>query len=419
MANKPRVQAEDGQGQPRVKVVRGSQLRGEQIRFVDKHARFPLGCLSLVAGRPKQGKSMFEAWLAAELTKSGVNVFISNVEDHRTATQWPRLAAMGAVRNRLFFWPGRPRFPRDTDDLEEIVRWHKIGCVILDPIRKHVIGKNVADALEPLAAMAEETKCAVVMIHHINKRASRSADAMEAFGGSLQDYVGTARALYAFGPVGGTTEFETRVLAPAGSNVKIDDTALEFYLDGDVEVELEDGSVAEPGRLVFVSDKASFNAGHVVSYSGGLGYRDGTDNPDKKQAATEFLILLLMHGPVAAQKVFDKAAELGVSKMTMRRAAEELDVVKKRHGFGPGSWLSWKLPDDHPALKAIPAGAVPILPTVDDVDDDDWDDEHIWQGLEEIANLGSEDEPSDDEDEIDKALRKLLRSWTAGGDDDS
>jgi len=90
-------------------------------------------------------------------------------------------------------------------------------------------------------------------------------------------------------------------------------------------------------------------------------------DPDKKAVASEFLTLLLMKGPVPAKAIFDRAAEAGVSQKTVRRAADSLDVVKKRKGFGPGSYLEWSLPAGHPALRTVgPAAKPPPAPGGDD-----------------------------------------------------
>jgi uncharacterized protein YijF (DUF1287 family) len=47
---------------------------------------------------------------------------------------------------------------------------------------------------------------------------------------------------------------------------------------------------------------------------------------------------------------------MGVSARTLRRAADDLQVVKHRVGFGPGSYVTWRLPDDHPALRLMASG---------------------------------------------------------------
>jgi hypothetical protein len=54
--------------------------------------RVPFGMLTLLAGKPKAGKSLCTAWLAAEATRQGHRVIFSNQEDHISQTLVPRLA---------------------------------------------------------------------------------------------------------------------------------------------------------------------------------------------------------------------------------------------------------------------------------------------------------------------------------------
>jgi len=91
---------------------------------------------------------------------------------------------------------------------------------------------------------------------------------------------------------------------------------------------------------------------------------------------------------VPAKKVFDKGVEVGVSKMTLRRAAEDLGVVKKRIGFGPGSYLTWELPAGHPALAAM-GGLLP--PSGGDGDDEQMDVDSVIAQI-----LGEQKEDSDE-----------------------
>lgn len=355
---------------PKRQLITAADVKPESVTYLPVKGmedRIPIGKITMIGGRPKQGKSLATAAIAAAVTQTGGAVIMSNPEDAKADTQVPRLMAAGADTRLVHFWPGKLRLPSDIEDLEALVHFHGVKLIVIDPIRKHCETSDPSLSLEPLAAMCERTGCAAIIVHHLNKKASSTEHPMDAFGGALSDYVGTARAVYAFGPVGGTAEPETRIMAPVAMNVGNTDTSVEFYLDGDVEVDLPTGDVMTPGRVVFVSNKSKTDALAVVMYAGGFGYKN--ENPEKKQVAAEFLALLLGSGPMAAKDVFDKAAEAGVSKMTMRRAADDLGVVRKRIGFGPGSYLTWELPAGHPALKVmaslLPQSAQPASTDVD------------------------------------------------------
>ncbi len=158
------------------RLVRASDVKAEAVEYLDSAAagRFPRGLLTLIAGRPKQGKSLLSNWLAGEVTRAGGSVIVSNPEDMLATMKLPRMQAADADCGRVHFWPGKIRLPDDVEELETLVMFHGVDLVVIDPIRKHV-GHNVSQALEPLAAMAERTGVAVVLIHHLTKSASNRA----------------------------------------------------------------------------------------------------------------------------------------------------------------------------------------------------------------------------------------------------
>ena len=337
---------------PTRELIRAADVKPEKLQFLLDDVigdRVPLGAITLFGGRPGQGKSLLTNWLAAEITNRGDAVIMSNPEDQLAAVKVPRLLAAKADTRLVHFWPGKMKLPQDVEMLEELVLFHGVKLVTIDPIAKHVGGSDPNSALEPLAAMAERTGVAVVGVHHLNKRLPKDAHPQEAFGGASGGWLGTVRFAHVLGPTG-AGEPESRFMGVAkANNAEDQQPSIEFYLDT-VEVDLPDGTVDETARLVYVNDTAPVSASEIVQWRGN-GFRE--ENPEKKAVASEFLALLLMNGPVPAKDVFTKAAEHGVSKMTVRRAAEELGVVKKRVGFGPGSYLVWELPADHPLLRQI------------------------------------------------------------------
>ena len=118
--------------------------------------------------------------------------------------------------------------------------FHGVKLVTIDPIAKHVGGKDPNTALEPLVAMAERTGVAVVGVHHLNKRLPKDAHPQEAFGGASGGWLGTVRFAHVLGPAG-AGEPESRFLAVAkANNARRPAPAIEFYMD-DVEVDLPDG----------------------------------------------------------------------------------------------------------------------------------------------------------------------------------
>jgi len=276
-------------------------------------------------------------------------VIMSNPEDAMATVKMPRLLAAGADTRLVHFWPGKMSLPGAVDALEELVQFHNVELVTIDPIAKHIRSSDPNTALEPLVAMAERTGVAIVGVHHLNKRMPKDATPAEFFGGASGGWLGTARFAHVLGPADGG-EAESRFLGVAKSNHAPDDAkSIEFYIDS-AEVDLPDGKVVETGRLIFVKSDSKVTSEAIVHFRG-KGYKDAS--PEKKAVAVEALTMWLKDGPMPAKTVFEKAAEHGVSQATMRRAGEQIEVVKQRVGFGPGSYLTWELPDAHPLKKSI------------------------------------------------------------------
>ena len=337
---------------PALQLIRADTVQPEEMEFLWMD-RIPKGTLTLIGGRPGMGKSLFSTYLAAEVTKAGGAVIMSNPEDALAWVKMPRLIAAGADPRLVHFWPGKMNLPGAVEELEQFVNFHGVKLVTIDPIAKHIRSSDPNTALEPLVQMCERTGVAAVGVHHLNKRIPKDAHPQEAFGGAAGGWLGTARYAHVLGPVGSGEE-DGRYMAMVKSNHGAMDTpAIEFYID-EAEVDLNDGQVIETGRLVFVNASAKVSGEDVVQYKGGVGFKHQAGG-EKLAVAVEFLTLLLMRGPVKAKDVFEKGVEVGVSKMTLRRAAEELSIVKTRVGYGPGSHIEWRLPDGHPALAMVPS----------------------------------------------------------------
>lgn len=112
----------------------------------------------------------------------------------------------------------------------------------------------------------------------------------------------------------------------------------------------------------------AISAKDVIAYSG-KGKANG--NLSTRAVAAEFLTTLLMWGARKAEEVFQEGRDCGLSKMTLKRASIALDVVKRRVGFGKGSWMEWTLPEGHPAL-AVAASAKGV-PDEDEGDELEFD----------------------------------------------
>lgn len=329
--------------------------------------RYPKGMLSLVAGRPGQGKSLHAAGLAAEVSQTG-NVIFSNREDPIAQVVRPRLEAAGAKLNRIHFFS--PTLPEDIPALERVVRDTKAKLVLLDPAASHLTpsmfnDQDVRKAMAPLADMAERTGVAVVMITHTVKYVSARSHPLTAIGGSGGGMTGAARAIFLFGVDPADTS--QRALVPVKFNIGPKPLAITFELD---EVEFYDDRdrlEAVAGRLVMVSDSENINPLSVLTDPDSA--RISGPGAEKREAASEWITTYLSLGPRPVNDVREDAIQAGISWATLRRSAEDCEIEKYKEKTANGQWF-WRLPDGHPALIDDDE---PVVGTIEELLADDTD----------------------------------------------
>jgi hypothetical protein len=135
--------------------------------------RIPLRKLTILAGDPKQGKSLLTCLLAAEVAKAGHRVLMANVDDDPGDVK-RRLVALDADFKRIFPMPhfilprGLPELRRAIVETEAklvtIDPWDSF-CDVANPNRRQEIYR----ALRPLQDLAAENDCAVVVVCHANR----------------------------------------------------------------------------------------------------------------------------------------------------------------------------------------------------------------------------------------------------------
>lgn len=308
---------------------------------------FPKGMLSLVAGRPGQGKSLLAAMIAAEVSKKG-DVIFSNREDPIAQVVRPRLEAAGAKLNRIHFFS--PTLPEDVPALERVVRDTKARVVILDPAASHLTpsmfnDQDVRKGLAPVAEMAERTGCAILMITHTVKYVSSKSHALTAIGGSGGGMTGAARAIFLFGvDPADTTQ---RALVPVKFNIGPKPQAMTFELDEIDFYDDRDRIECTAGRLLMVSDSENINPLSVLLDPDSA--RVSGPGAEKREAAAEWLTNYLSLGPRPTNDIQEDAIQTGVSWATIRRSSVDLEIEKYKEKTPNGKWL-WALPLGHPAL---------------------------------------------------------------------
>lgn len=344
-----------------IEVVSAETVEAKAVEYAWRN-RIPAGMVTLIAGRPGQGKSMLTSLLASDVSNEGHGVIFANAEDPIDKITVPRLQAAGAkMENVKIIGDGEAfDFPSDVSVLRSFIYSYAAKLVILDPIASHMgvslfNDQEARKAMKPLSALAAETGAAIIAIAHLNKATGKNAHPLSAIGGSSGGVVGASRAVYIFGP--DPEDANMRVLAPAKVNFGPSSTSVAFDME-ETEWILGEGARAttiRTGKLQFLSDTHKAQAKDILSDSKG----SGEVSAEKKAVAAEWLTGMLALGPVPVAQVREEAASNGVSWATLRRAADEVGVVKQRHGFGPGSHITWELPTGHPAIALATAAGTP------------------------------------------------------------
>lgn len=167
--------------------------------------RIPYARVTLLGGKPGEGKSTLTMALAAEVTRKRMGVVYVGSEDDPASDIRPRLLAAGGDDTRFHLLGGDndASFPEDVDLLERAVVDTGAGLVIIDPIMAHLsAGLNpnddhsVRQGLRPLVHMARRTKAAVVLVAH--RRKGSDGSPLDWFGGAT-GFGGLARSALIFG----------------------------------------------------------------------------------------------------------------------------------------------------------------------------------------------------------------------------
>lgn len=169
-----------------------SEVELQEVRWLWK-PYIPFGKLTIIQGDPGEGKTTFALRLAAacssgealpgmEITEP-FNVIYQTAEDGLGDTIKPRLIEAGADENMVL------NIIEDTDPLslsderiEKAITETGARLMILDPIQGYIgedVDINRANeirmVLKKVAAVADRTGCAIVLVGHLNKAKGASS----------------------------------------------------------------------------------------------------------------------------------------------------------------------------------------------------------------------------------------------------
>lgn len=324
--------------------------------------RLVLGALNLLVGLPSKNKSTLATDLVARLTRGQLPgdlsgkpslCFIASAEDTRDHTLVPRLMAAGAdlslVRFLTYFVDDTETgiiLPKHVDQLEVEMREQGAAFTVIDPVAAHFDtaidshrDASIRAALAPLHHLAERTEAAVLALAHLNK--SQSTDLFVKVGGSIGMSAAPRSILLMASDHEAEEESPNRLLVHGKSNLSAPAPTLRFRAESR-SIEGWEGEQIDTVGLAWLGEAPDVKASDVLSPTGG-------DDKSALDDAVEFLEGLLGEGPVGSKDVQRQADEVGVSRITLRRAKKARGVVVRKEGghFGPGKqrWV-WALPDD-------------------------------------------------------------------------
>lgn len=170
-----------------LKMIRMSEVQSQEIEWL-WYPFIPYGKLTIIQGDPGDGKTTMVLNLAAKLSKGEaldenmkvtepVNVIYQTAEDGLADTVKPRLELAGADCERIIVIDESDKSLSMVDErLEEAIMRTGARLLILDPIQAYLGGgmdmnraNEARDMTKKLGALAEKTKCAIILIGHMNK----------------------------------------------------------------------------------------------------------------------------------------------------------------------------------------------------------------------------------------------------------
>jgi putative DNA primase/helicase len=326
--------------------------------------RVPLGRITLLVGRPGEGKSFLTMDMAARVSTGtpwpdgtpcpqGSVLLVSVEDDPGDTIRW-RLDAHRADCRRVHLLSAVRRIGEDGQPhdvmytLEDVAaledalrRLPDCRLIVVDPIGSFLGGSTdahrdneVRGVLAPVARLAEKYGPAVVVVAHRRKSAGTVADDL-ALGSRA--FTGIARAVWHLSR--DTDNKARRLLLPGKNNLAPEGDGLAFSIGG------------EPPAIIWEHEPVCMSADDGLAAENGAGddRRPGPE-PDARNGAAEWLRELLADGAMrvgSAKKpepgsIAHAVADAGLSWGTVRRAREAIGIKPYKGQFGDG-WY-WRLP---------------------------------------------------------------------------
>jgi len=306
----------------------------------------PAGAITVLDGDPGLGKSQLTIDIAARLSRGDAmppgaapdgtykprGTLILNAEDDPARTLRPRLDAAGAELSRIHLLremnlpdgeEARPvSLPGDLPAIEATIDQNDIGLVVIDPWVAYLDGKlsmnNDADVrrcLGQVAAMAEQTGAAVLLVRHLNKKVGLNAKYR---GGGSIGITGAARAVFMVGE--DPADSDSRIMACVKSNLAPEPQSLRFRIE----------SAGTTSRVRW-GEACDITASDMLG--AGKQSRGG-----KLEKAKDIISDILQGGGRGSNEVMAACTSEGISERTYHTARKKLGVLSEKTEF-KGQWL--------------------------------------------------------------------------------
>ena len=275
-----------------LKLISMGEIKTEEVKWL-WYPYLPRGKLTIVQGDPGDGKTTFVLAVIAALTRGE-----TLPESEKT------LEPLNVIYQRL----------------EQAVRRTGAQLIVLDPIQAYLgdgvdmhRANEVRPVLKQVAAMAERTGCAVILIGHMNKAQGLKSGYRGL--GSI-DFRAAARSVLVVGRL--KEDPAVRVVAQDKNSLAPEGKSIAFLLDG------EHGFQWKGACDLSVDD--------VLSGGGKLQTKTTQMEEELERMLTETM---------PAEAVLSRARELRVSERTLMIAKKNLGVVSEKRG---SQWY-WRLPE--------------------------------------------------------------------------
>ena len=330
---------------PAIVAPKLSTVRPADVRWL-WGGRIPYGKLTVVAGDPGVGKSYLTLAVAAAVTRGAPlpgddgqrepgRVLLASYEDEPADTLRPRADLLGVDLDRCHVVEGvldrpgdkpHPFGPADVEALAGSVARHPdLRLLVLDPVAAWIGAgvdtyrdNEVRAALDGLRLLAAEHGLAVLLVMHMRKSGAANALARLSGSGAYGQLVRSALL------AGRDPDDDSRcALAHTKHNLAPRQPTIGYRID--------DHGLTWTGEVADLDGERL--AGH-----------DPDDRQTQRGEAEAFLRDVLADGPRKASDIQATAEAHDLAASTVKNAKKRLGVLTERHGFGPGSYVTWSLP---------------------------------------------------------------------------